>query len=278
MLLKGGDGAGARAAIDDALRLAPTNPQLIEDRIAIDVKLDGVDAALAQAKAYSAQHPELTTADALEGDAYIGAGQADKALEAYRQAYQRKPSGLLAMRLYRALVAGGKPQDGAQILRDWLAGHPDDLAAAAQLGTADIFAHRYDEARKELEAVAAKRPQDPILLNNLAWLYHLTGDPRAQPVAQQAYMLAPNVGEIAATLGWILTKAGHGSDAVGLLQQATATEPSKPAIKYHLAVALNDAGQPQAARKILSSLMTEKIDFDDKSAAEQLLAELSKRQ
>jgi len=42
-------------------------------------------------------------------------------------------------------------------------------------------------------------------------------------------------------------------------------------------VALNDTGQHQAARQILSSLVTEKASFDDKSAAEQLLADLSKR-
>jgi len=175
------------------------------------------------------------------------------------------------------LAATGKPDDGASALRDWLAGHPDDLGIAAQLGAADILGHRYDEARRTLESVVAKQPKNPVVLNNLAWLYHLTGDPRARSVAERAYALAPGSGEIAATLGWILTKTGHAADAVGLLQQASAAQPASPAFKYHLAVALNDTGQYRAAQKILAALVSGTTNFADKPAAEQLLADVAKR-
>ena len=277
VLLSAGDAKGARAAIDAALALFPTNPGLVEDRIAIDLKTDGLAAALAWAKAYATQHPDLPTAAALEGDVLVGASRPDEAVAAYRKAYRQAPSALLAVRLYRMLAATGKPDDGASALRDWLAGHPDDLGIAAQLGAADILGHRYDEARRTLEGVVAKQPKNPVVLNNLAWLYHLTGDPRARSVAERAYALAPGSGEIAATLGWILTKTGHAADAVGLLQQASAAQPASPAFKYHLAVALNDTGQYRAAQKILAALVSGTTNFADKPAAEQLLADVAKR-
>ena len=277
VLLSEGDGDGARAAIDAALNLAPTNPQLVEDHIAIDLKTQGLAGAQAWAATYEKQHPGLPIAAALAGDVLVGAGQPDKALAAYREAYQAAPSATLAMRLYRVLAATGKPQDAASALRDWLTLHPDDLAAAAQLGAVDILARRYDEGRQLLERVVAKQPQNAVALNNLAWVYQLTGDARAQSVAARAYALAPNVADIAGTLGWILTRNGHAADAVGLLQQASAAQPESPAITYHLAVALNDTGQHQAAQKLLAALVATPKNFDDKPAAAELLADISGR-
>ena len=276
VLLSAGDADGARTTIEAALALAPDNAQLIADRLAIEVKTGGLPAALDWAKAYAEHHPASPEAPALEGDALMAAGEPAKAVAAYQRAYNTKPSAMLALRLYTAALATHDAKTGTEALRAWIAAHPDDLAVAAQLGAADIAARRYDEARTLLEAVAARQPQNPVTLNNLAWLYHLTGDPRALPLAQRAYALAPNVGPIAATLGWILTKAGRPADAIGLLQRAAAAEPASPTMKYRLAVALNDVGQGGAARQLLASIVSTPANFEEKPAARQLLAEIER--
>lgn len=274
VLLAAGDTTAARVANEAALKAAPGNPQLVADRLDIEAKAGGVPAALAWATTYGSQHPDLPEAAALEGDALMAAGEPGKAEAAYRSAYGVKPSALLALRAFRAATAGGDATGGAQLMRAWLARHPDDLTVAAELGAADITARRFDEARSLLEAIAAKQPQNPVTLNNLAWLYHLTGDPRALALAERAYALAPHVGAIAETLGWILTKAKRPGDAIGLLQQASAAVPASPTIKYRLAVALNDTGDAGAARRLLSSIVSAPANFDEKPAARQLLAEL----
>jgi putative PEP-CTERM system TPR-repeat lipoprotein len=276
VLLRAGETAGAREAIEEASKLSPTNPRLVQDRIALEIKTSGVQAARAWAATYGERHSELPWAAALEGDVLAAAGQLDEAVAAYEEAYRRAPSSGLVLRLWGALRAAGKSEEGAQRLRAWLAAHPDDLAVAAQLGAAAILAQRHDEARLLLEAVVAKQPRDPIALNNLAWLYQMTGDRRALPLAKRAYALAPNAAGIAATLGWILTKDGHAQDGLSLLQRASATNPGNPQIKYHLAVALNDTGRRDAARQVLLSLVDDKANFDEKPAAQRLLAELKR--
>ena len=268
---------GAQQAIDKAIEADPNNPQLAEDRIAIALKTpSGVAGAVATANQLKATHPNLPTAPALEGDAYMAAKEYEKAAAAYTKAFQQSPSAMLAIRLATAKSVGGNADAGTQVLREWSAAHPDDSAVSAQLATADLAARRFDEAKKELEQVLAKRPQDPIVLNNLAWLYQQSGDPRARSVAERAYLLAPNLAQTADTLGWILVKEGQPAAALALLKEAGGTPSAAPAIRYHLAVALNEVGQRAEARQLLNELISGPANFDDKPAAQKLLAELSK--
>jgi thioredoxin-like negative regulator of GroEL len=88
--------------------------------------------------------------------------------------------------------------------------------------------------------------------------------------------LAPDLPQTADTLAWILVRQGEPGLALGLLRQAAAIAPGDPTIRYHLAVALNDKGYRDEAKRLLVSVTTDRAAFDDKSAAEKLLAELSR--
>jgi Flp pilus assembly protein TadD len=218
-------------------------------------------------------NPGLVTSSALEGDAYMVAGQYSDAAESYTKALQQSPSATLALRLAKARSVAGKADDAAAGLREWWRTHPDDKAVLAMLATYDLTAQRFDAAREELETVTEGMSGDPIMLNNLAWLYQKAGDPRARSIAERAYMLAPNQPQIKDTLGWILVQQGQAPAAVVLLQEASAVGPE---VRYHLAVALNDIGRRAEALKILTELINGSTSFDEKPAAEKLLTELSK--
>jgi putative PEP-CTERM system TPR-repeat lipoprotein len=276
VLLAAGDAAGARQTINAALAIAPHDPQLIADRIAIDLKTGGLAAALATAARLQQSDPELPDAPALPGDVYMAARQYKKAAQSYMAAYRKAPSAMLAVRLAQTDAAAGWSDAAAEILRNWLSRRPDDLEVAQILADYDIAARRFGEARQELERVVAKAPQNAIALNNLAWLYQQAGDPRARSLAERAYLLMPGLPQAADTLGWILVRQGQATAGLDLLQRARAGEPANPAVQYHLAVALNDTGHPVEARKLLASLVSSTVKFDDKSAAEKLLAALSK--
>jgi len=126
-------------------------------------------------------------------------------------------------------------------LTRWLDKRPDDRAARLLYSELLIDAKQTDKAIAESERLLAADPKNPVVLNNLAWLYSTKGDGRAAGLAEQAYAIAPNSSTIADTLGWLVLKGGDTERALKLLQQATATAP-KPAARYHLAVA------PQASR------------------------------
>src|SRR6266550_6848729 len=167
-LLSSGDAAAAQQVIEQALEIEPQNAQLAADRIAIAFKISGAGGALAAANQLRSINPRLPMSAALEGDAYMIAGQYAEAAEVYAKALQQSPSPMLAINLAKAKSAAGKSDDGAAVLREWATTHPDDKGVLAMLGVYDLTAHRFDAAKQELETVAGSMAQDPIVLNNLA--------------------------------------------------------------------------------------------------------------
>jgi len=276
LLVSTGDMSGAQQAIDKAMEINPNDPQLASDQIAIALKGSGVAGAVGVADELRRKYPNLATAPALEGDAYMLGKEYDKASEAYGKAIQQGPSAMLALRLAQAKASAGNTEAAAGVLRDWLSKHPDDSAVTVVLAGYDLAAQRFDQAKLELERILEKAPQNAVALNNLAWIYQRSGDRRALSFAERAYLLGPNLAQTKDTLGWILVQEGQAAKAIGLLKEASGAPGALPEIRYHYAVALNNLGQKGEARKILSELISAPANFDDKPAAEKLLGELSK--
>jgi tetratricopeptide (TPR) repeat protein len=97
---------------------------------------------------------------------------------------------------------------------------------------------------------------------------------RALQTAQQAYRLELDSGGIADTLGWIHLRSGNLESALELLSKAAAAAPENPEIQYHLAVAHQESGDPESAKKILSDLVESNVKFPSRKAAEETLAKL----
>ena len=102
----------------------------------------------------------------------------------------------------------------------------------------DSATGQLDKALAQYEWLATQRPDNPLILNNLAYLYDSKHDPRARPTAEKAMKLAPASGSVADTLGWILIEQGDTADAAKYLGQASASRPADSTIQYHYAVLL----------------------------------------
>jgi cellulose synthase operon protein C len=275
LLLQKGDYENVRNVIKAGLAASPRNYQLYQDYVMVDLKDHGVDAALSTADQLIAQDRDFQPARALKGDIYMAANKPEDAAKAYQDALATAPSTMLITRASAAMIRAGQADAAAKLLTDWIGTHPDDVFIVQQLSDLDIAAHRYDDAVKHLEAIIAKQPHNAVALNNLAWLYQQRNDPRAETMAQQAYILSPN-GQTADTLGWILIASGKTGEAVPLLRQAASQAGNDPRVLYHFAVALKDSGQKDQAIKVLNVVVENKAEFGEKSDAQKLLTELTK--
>jgi cellulose synthase operon protein C len=134
-----------------------------------------------------------------------------------------------------------------------------------------------DNARaiSQYEAIIEKRPHDPMALNNLAWIYHLTQDARAERTARLAYEEAPTSAAIADTYGWILVANGKAAEGAKLLAEAARRAPREPDIQYHYAIALARTGAVDEARQRLSQVLKDFPAFTARAEAEKALSELA---
>ena len=111
-------------------------------------------------------------------------------------------------------------------------------------------------------------------MNDLAWIYHQSNDDRALQTAERAYTLLLENAAIADTLGWIQLDAENIEPALELLEKAGKAAPQNPEIQYHLAIAYRQSGDPDAAKRILSSLIQADKNFPSREAAQNALTSL----
>jgi cellulose synthase operon protein C len=276
LLIDAGDFETARNVLTAGIAANPSDYQLYQDYVMVDLKSTGMDAALATADRLQSQDRDFPGIRALKGDIYLAANRPVDAVNAFSEANKANPSSLLVTRLAGALLRTGRAQEASTLLLDWLGKHPDDLIATEQLAEINIAINNWPEAVKYLSMLLKTKPHDPVALNNLAWVYQQQGkDKEAQALARQAYVLSPSP-QTADTLGWILTTNGDPKSGATLLRQASNGVISDPRILYHFAVALNDTGDKDGAKKALETVVANQAQFKEKELAQKLLDDLSK--
>ena len=276
LLIDAGDFESARNVLTAGIAASPRDYQLYQDYVMVDLKSTGMDAALATADRLQSQDREFPGIRALKGDIYLAANRPADAVAAFTDANNATPSSLLVTRLASALLRSGRADDADALLLSWLGKHADDMVATEQLAEIKIATGKWDDAARYLQLLLKQKPHDAVALNNLAWVDQQQGkDSDAQGLARQAYVLAPSP-QTADTLGWILTTGGNPKTGAVLLRQAAGDGNSDPRILYHYAVALNDTGDKDSAKKALETVVANQAKFKEKDLAQKLLDDLTK--
>jgi putative PEP-CTERM system TPR-repeat lipoprotein len=276
LLIDAGDFESARNTLTAGIAASPRDYQLYQDYVMVDLKSTGMDAALTTADRLQSQDRDFPGIRALKGDIFLAANRPADAVNAYTEANNAAPSSLLVTRLASALLRSGRADEAKTLLLNWLGKHADDLVATEQISEINIATSNWDDAVKYLNLIIKQKPHDPVALNNLAWVYQQQGKvDMAQALARQAYVLSPSP-QTADTLGWILTTSGDPKSGATLLRQATGDGTGDPRILYHFAVALNDTGDKDGAKKALETVVANQATFKEKELAQKLLDDLSK--
>lgn len=144
------------------------------------------------------------------------------------------------VRLAALEVAEGSADAAAARLEAWLEEQPGDLGAELLLAEA-LMQQDGDRAVERYESLADSG--NPVVLNNLAWLYMERGDERALDMAQRAAAAAPDNPDVLDTLGWILYQEGQVDQAVTQLRRSVQLNPNNATAQDHLEQALQSLDQ-----------------------------------
>lgn len=272
---KGQDHLGAQKAFRRALEL---KPDFVDAQVALAaVSLDAgdPDSAMQVAKELQKSYPNAAVGYRIEGGVYTAKRDHKSATAAYKQAFAREKTSAAARQLAEALSQSGDAPGAVTVLQAWAKDNPKDMDAQAMLGLFLQQVGRSQDAIAVYEEVVTKSSnKNPLLLNNLAWLYHKQGDARSQRVAKEAFDLAPNRPEIADTYGWILYNAGQKSEGLSILQQAYLAFPTQSEIGYHVAVALDSLGRKDEAIGVLRKVLRDNPSSEQAANASALLKKL----
>ncbi|HTT84148.1 MAG TPA: XrtA/PEP-CTERM system TPR-repeat protein PrsT [Rhizomicrobium sp.] len=274
VMASGKDYAGAAASALRAAQLDPRDAGLKRFYVSFAYLAKGTDAALAASETVtgdkSGPAAPLLAADVLEAN-----NNRAGAISLLEKRQAQFPAGPVAVKLAALYQRDNRLDKALALLEAWTTAHPGDVKARSVLAEEDSTAGKLDQALLQYEWLVTQRPDNPIILNNLAWLYDWKHDPRARATAEKAIQLAPASGSAADTLGWILEERGDTVGAAKYLALASANAPADATIQYHYAVVLSKSGKADQARDVLEKLISLKnIRADTKSEAQLLLAKL----
>ena len=176
----------------------------------------------------------------------------DDALNILQPIYQKYPENRSIKTLYADLLKSNFRFAEALPLYDSL------IQASQNAPEGDFYASRgmcyerlkqWDAAEKDLLRAIELNPQDPVILNYLAysWIDRGVNLDRALALLEKALALAPNNPEILDSLAWGHHKKGDHDRALEGLQKAVTLSPAEPLILSHYGDVLWAAGKYRLA-------------------------------
>ncbi|MDR2113233.1 MAG: PEP-CTERM system TPR-repeat protein PrsT [Candidatus Accumulibacter sp.] len=245
------------AAMQSLRKAAAIKPDSIEAQrgmIMLDLDAGRLSNAVATARNVQRQFPDNPVGYLLEGDCHVVGKAWKEAAEAYRNGIRKTGANELAMGLHAALLARNVPGEADKFAAAWLKEHPKDQRFRLYLAESATARKDYAMAIRHYRTLLDGQPDNPALLNNLAWVMAQNKDPKAFELAEKAYRLAPEQANIIDTFGAMLVLKGDLDQGIELLRKANSLAPNNPTIQFNLASALVKAGKTAEAKSMLIEL------------------------
>lgn len=262
----------AQQSIRRALALQPD--LLLGQQALISMALEDRDAAAAKAvvRQVQAQRPRESVGLMLEGDVAAHERAWDTATKAYRAALKLAPSTEGAIRLHRALSAAERRAELAAFEAEWARSHPRDVGFHLYLGDQAGARQSWAEAERHYARAVRVAPDQPLVLNNLAYAMAMQSKPAAVEPARRALSLLPDQPAVMDTMAWALAADRQLDKAVSLQQQAVARQGSSmPTLRLSLARLYLQAGDTAKAKQELQTLAALGDRFSEQTQVADLL-------
>jgi tetratricopeptide (TPR) repeat protein len=272
------DYAGARASVDEALKLAPENLRALQAKVYTYTVQNQRKAAVEFLAEYAAQSKSAAVQE-YAGEWLWSQGAHDLGRGALMRAKTTDPQDLRAdVALAHADLSEGKLDRARATLMRVLAADPGNFSARILLASLETQAENPQEAIEQYRRALQQQPHNPLVLNNLAYLLAWKGNQadQALPYAQQALELNPGSADAAGTLGWVLFKMGLYREALPLLTQAASqdrdsTQPNVAIRRYHLAMTYLKLGDKRKGLEALRQALEKNPNLEEARMAQALL-------
>ena len=156
----------------------------------------------------------------------------------------------------------------------WQKEQPRDYGFQMHLGEAALARNDLQGASQRFRDLLVAMPENPVLLNNLAWTAGRLKAPDAISLAEKANQVAPNQPAFMDTLGMLLLEKGDVARANELLAKAVELAPQAHAIRLNQARALIKAGKKREARLVLEELAALGDKFPARAEIEKIAQDL----
>ena len=244
-----------------ALELAPNELPVQRVAIGIAMRDKRPQDAVAIARAIQIQRPRDALGFILEGEVEADAKRWDAAIAAFRKGSAMPNPAQAPERLHFALTQTKKSVDAATFADAWLRDHPRDMLFLLYLGDVASAQGDWAQAEKSYLQILKQQADNPVALNNLAWVTIKQKKPGAVAMAERAVKAAPGKLALMDTLAFALSSEDQHAKAIELQKKVVAQAPDVPTFRLTLAKIYLRSGDKSLARTELDALAKLSPDF-----------------
>ncbi len=267
----------ARKSLIKSMSLAANKIPILIDLVGLESANENFDQAHAYINQIKNLDDKSPIAYVLEGRLLAAEGKHADSLVSYNKASDMGATGSrFTVDISRAYIMNDQKDKAEELMASWLSQNEADIGVRHILAGHYLNGNKYAQAISEYEIILEQDTDNPVALNNVAWLYSQMGqNDKALMTAEKSYNLFPEEASFIDTYAWILVQQGQNEKGLALLQKAVSKAPNMTEIRYHLAVALKNAGRNAVAKKELETVVSSGTDFPGMEDARKLLNELS---
>ncbi len=256
---------------------SPTDPRSLAGLIEVLTTQQQYDAALALLRTEIGKAPDRNDLRVVYANTAARANKLDIAETEFRQLLSKSPkSADLHLRLGDVLRLKGDTAGAMAAFAKAREIMPNDVNAYVRQAMMMESQGKLKEARPIYEKIMTIEPDNPIALNNVAYLMAEDGTnlDQALSYANRAKQRLPNHPDVNDTLGWIYIKKNLSDNAVSIFRDLIQRFPEKSTYHYHLGMALYQKGDKPNARKSLELALTKNPDSGEQTKIRELISKL----
>jgi cellulose synthase operon protein C len=249
-----GDDKSAGVSLTKALELK-------KDYLPAQIRLSRMRAAQGQLgqtreiiRQIQAQRPDEGIGYALEGELALREKSPDRAIAAFRQSLQKVKSAEVAIRLHKILSETGKQSQAVELEKTWLREQPRDSLFLLYAGETALKRNDQKTSLDYFREMLKRQPNNPLAMNNVAWLMQQLKLPGALDLAEKATLLAPRQPAFMDTKAEILAANGRVKEALKIQKEAVGLAPKMHVYRLHLAEYYLQSGMKAEARTELEAM------------------------
>ena len=184
----------ARGVLQQAVARDPKNSALKADLIRVEGEIDGIDAAVAKARALATSDPENNIYDLVSAELYEKAARTSDAIAVLENATAAKPSDEgVAIALARLYYRSGEFSRAEGVLAPRLKADPNSRALSMAMAQQYWATGRAQDAKKLFGDLIVREPSDVVALHSLAEIATTERNwPEATDYLNRARAAAPN--------------------------------------------------------------------------------------
>ncbi len=186
----------------------------------------------------------------------------------------KTPNTEIIIDLSRNQWQSGDKQGAISGLQLWVEENEDDSQAFMLLAQFYMAENRFEEAKKAYVTLNTLAGDNPVVLNNLAWLLGDTNPEEGIKYAQKALMLSPDNAFTEDTLAMLYLKIKEYEKALNYSAKAAAALPNNAEVQLNYASILVANNQSNKAKELLNTLLTKASNEKTKQLIREQLDQL----